>query len=105
MILQIPSLIWKSRIRSLYFIGIDQIRQWTKRSLSRKPFCLIADKDWTNRPRKVELREIYTKLIFVSKHRKSSGVEEKLWDDTPELFQHIGLGEDDPVRILMQGIY
>ena len=52
----------------------------------------------------MDLRDIYTKLIYASKHRKPSGVEEKLWDDTPKLFQYIGLGEDAPVRILMQGI-
>ena len=80
-----------------------EIQRWTKRSLSSKPFCLVADKDWTNRSSKIDVRKIYTNLILATKSKEPSGVEEQLWDDTTALFKYIGFGKDDPIRILVQG--
>ena len=80
-----------------------EIQRWTKQSLSTKPFCLVADKDWMNRSSKIDVRKIYTNLILTTKSKELSGVQEKLWDDTTALFKDIRFGKDDPIRILVQG--
>ena len=85
------------------FLGIEKIQQWTKRSLSTRPFCLIAHKDWTDRSSKIDLRDIYTNLIWATKHVKFAGVERKYYQDMTKLFQEIKLGEDNLVRLLVQG--
>ena len=53
----------------------------------------------------VDLRKVYTNLLWATKHREPSGVKRKLWNDETEMFQVMRLGEDNPVRVLVQGIY
>ena len=68
------------------FPGIEKIQQWTKRSLSTRPFCLINHKDWVEKSSKIDLRDIYTNLIWATKHVKVSGVERKYYEDMTKLF-------------------
>ena len=53
----------------------------------------------------VDLRKIYRKLLWATKHREPNGVKRKLWNDETEMFKEMRLGEDDPITVLVQGIY
>ena len=82
---------------------IEKIQYWTKQSLRTKPFSLAVGKDWTLRPSKTDLREIYTDLSWTRKHRKAYTVEREDLKNITQILSEEQLGEDRPVRILVQG--
>ena len=87
----------------LIFVGLTELKKLTKESLKNKPFSLAFGKEWTLRPSKVELREIFTDLSWTRKHRKSYTVEQEDLKNITQILSEEQLGEDGPVRILVQG--
>ena len=89
----------------IYFFisGLNEIRELTKQSLRNKPFCLAVGKEWEEKQRKVDLRDIHTKLSWTRKHRKASGFKQSELNDITHILSEEQLGEDGPVRILVQG--
>ena len=83
--------------------GLENIQLLTKQSLRTKPFCLVIGKDWTLRPNKTDLREIYTDLSWKRKHRKAYTVEQEDMKNITQILSEEQLGEDGHVRILVQG--
>ena len=83
--------------------GFKQLQGWTQSSLKNKPFCLALGKDWTFSRDLVDLREIHTDLNWTRKHRKAHGIEQKKIKDITQLLNEEQLGEEGPVRILVQG--
>ena len=83
--------------------GREQLRSLTKQSLKTKPFCLALDKDWTKTRSNVDLREIFTDLSWTRKHRKTYTVEREDLKNITQILSEEQLGEDGPVRILVQG--
>ena len=79
------------------------MKKLTKESLKNKPFCLVLGKDWTLRPSKTDLRQIYTDLSWTRKHRKAYTVEQEDLKNITQILSEEQLGEDGPVRILVQG--
>ena len=75
----------------------------TKQSLRTKPFCLAVGKDWTLRPNQTDLREIFTDLSWTRKHRKAHKVEQEDLKNMTQILSEEQLGENGPVRILVQG--
>ena len=92
-------------IKLTFETGIEKIQYWTKQSLRTKPFSLAVGKDWTLRPSKTDLREIYTDLSWTRKHRKAYTVEQEDLKNITQILNEEQLGEDGPVRILVQGNY
>ena len=84
-------------------VGRKDIQLWTKQSMRTKPFCLAVGKDWTLKPNKTDLREVHTDLSWTHKHRKADGVKAKKLENITQLLDAEQLGEDGPVRILIQG--
>ena len=83
--------------------GVKDIALWTKRSLKSKPFSLATSKDWSPRPIKVDLRNVFTKVFWSINHRKLSGVERKYFDDIEQMLREIRFGEEDSRRVIVQG--
>ena len=71
--------------------------------MKTKPFCLAVSKDWTLQPRKLDLNEIYTKLVWKKKHRKAYTVEKEDLEDITKILSEEKLEDEGPVRILVQG--
>ena len=86
-----------------YFEGIAILQMWTQQSLRSKPFCLAHGKDWTLRPSKTNLKEIYTDLKWTRKHRKAYTVEEEDLRNIVQILNEEELYDNGPVRILIQG--
>ena len=51
----------------------------------------------------MNLRDIHTKLSWTRKHRKTSGFKQRDLEDITQILNEEQLGEDGPVRILVQG--
>ena len=51
----------------------------------------------------MDLRDIHTKLSWTRKHRKASGFKQTELNDITQILSEQQLGEDGPVRILVQG--
>ena len=51
----------------------------------------------------MDLRGIHTKLSWTRKHRKASGFKHAKLDDITQILSEQQLGEDGPVRILVEG--
>ena len=83
--------------------GMSKIQEWTKESMKTKPFCLAVSKDWTEQPGKLDLREIYTKLVWKKKQRKACMVEQEDLKDITKILSEEKLEDKGPVRILVQG--
>ena len=83
--------------------GLKYIQLLNKQSLRNKPFCLAIGKDWTLRPSKTDLREIYTDLSWTHIHRKPYGSKKEKLKSLIELISAKQLREDGPVRILVKG--
>ena len=64
---------------------------------------MAVGKDWTLRPSKTDLRQIYTDLSWTRKHRKAYTVEQEDLKNITQILNEEQLGEDGPVRILVQG--
>ena len=91
-------------MRYLFFIaGLQNLQLLTKQSLRTKPFCLAIGKDWTLKPNKIDLREIFTDLSWTRKHRKAHTVEQEDLKNITQILSEEQLGKDGPVRILVQG--
>ena len=75
----------------------------TKQSLGNKPFCMALGKEWTLSTSTVDLREIFTDLSWIRKHRKAYTVEQEDLKNITQILSEEQLGEDGPVRILVQG--
>ena len=89
-----------------FFIsGLNEIKELTKQSLRNKPFCLATGKEWEEKQRKTDLRDIHTKLSWKRKHRKASGFKQTELEDITQILNEEQLGEDEPVRILVQGTH
>ena len=84
--------------------GLNEIQELTKQSLRNKPFCLAVGKEWEEKQRKMNLRDIHTKLSWNRKHRKARGFKQTELDDITQILNEEQLGEDGPVRILVQGM-
>ena len=84
-------------------VGLNEIQELTKQSLRNKPFCLAVGKEWEEKQRKMDLRDIHTKLSWTRKHRKASGFEQRELNDITQILSQEQLGEDGPVRILVEG--
>ena len=84
-------------------VGLKEIQELTKQSLRSKPFCLAIGKEWEEKQRKMDLRGIHTKLSWTRKHRKASGFKQAKLDDITQILSEQQLGEDGPVRILVEG--
>ena len=99
------SLFSKNGFISCFLSGIKQLQQWTKESLSEKPFCTVKCRIWTETPVGIPFKDIFTKLKWVSRHSRTFGlVHEDLADVTKLLNEH-HLGYRGPVRILVAGKY
>ena len=83
--------------------GLNEIQELTKQSLRNKPFCLAVGKEWEEKQRKMDLRDIHTNLSWSRKHRKASGFKQTELNDITQILSEEQLGEDGPVRILVQG--
>ena len=97
---------WKfyhSRFVNIFYSGLNEIRELTKQSLRNKPFCLAVGKQWEEKQRKMDLRGIHTKLSWTRKHRKACGLKQTKLDDITQILSKEQLGEDGPIRILVQG--
>ena len=93
-----------SYVHFLHFhLGLNEIQELTNQSLRSKPFCLAVGKEWEQKQRKMDLRDIHTKLSWTRKQRKASGFKETELDDITQILNPEQLGEDGPVRILVQG--
>ena len=84
-------------------VGLTEIQELTKQSLRSKPFCLAVGKEWEEKQRKMDLRGIHTKLSWTRKHRKASGFKQTKLDHITQILSEQQLGEDGPVRILVEG--
>ena len=71
--------------------------------MKTKPFSLAVNKDWTLQPGKVDLKEIYTKLVWKKKKRKACMVEQEDLEDITKILSEEKLQDEGPVRILVQG--
>ena len=71
--------------------------------MKMKPFCLVVSKDWTIPTGKIDLREIYTKLVWKKKNRKACMVEQEDLEDITKILSEAKLENEGPVRILVQG--
>ena len=89
----------------LFISGLNEIQELTKQSLRNKPFCLAVGKEWEEKQRKTDLRDIHTKLSWNRKHRKARGFKQTELDDITQILNEEQLGEDGPVRILVQGTH
>ena len=88
---------------SNFHLGLEEIQMLTKQSLREKPFSTAKGKIWTETPSSIPLEDIYTKLRWVKKHRRTFGlVFEELTDVTKLLNEH-QLGYCGPVRVLAVG--
>ena len=83
--------------------GLNEIQELTKQSLRNKPFCLAVGKEWEEKQRKMDPRDIHTKLSWTRKHRKASGFKQTELNDITQILSEEQLSEDGPVRILVQG--
>ena len=86
-----------------FVTGLKDIQLVTRQSLRTKPFCLALGKDWTLRPSTLDIRKIYTNLSWTRKHRKAYTVEEEDMKNITQILSEEQLGENGPVRILVQG--
>ena len=60
-------------------------------------------KEWTLRPSKVDLRQIFTDLNWIRKQRKAYTVEQEDLKNITQILSEEQLGEEGPVTILVQG--
>ena len=65
--------------------------------------CLAVGKEWEEKQRKVDLRDIHTKLSWSRKQRKASSFKQTELNDITQILSEEQLGEDGPVRILIEG--
>ena len=86
-------------------VGLNEIQELTKQSLRNKPFCLATGKEWEEKQRMMDLRDIHTKLSWTRKQRKTSGFEQTELNDITQILSEEQLGEDGPVRILIEGTH
>ena len=82
---------------------MNEIQELTKQSLRTKPFCLTIGKEWEEKQGKMDLRRIHTKLSWTRKQRKASGFKQTKLNDITQILSEEQLGENRPVRILVQG--
>ena len=83
--------------------GLKDIQMATRESLRKKPFCMALTKDWKLRTSTVDLRETFTNLSWTRKHRKVYTVEREDLKNITQILSEEQLGDDGPVRILVQG--
>ena len=84
-----------------FLIGIRDIKQWTRESLTEKPFSTAKSKIWTETPNSIPLGEIYTKPCVVKKERKIDKVQPVDMVDITQIFGN----SDSPPRILTIGTF
>ena len=90
---------------SYFLSGIKQLQQWTKESLSEKPFCTVKCLIWTETPVGAPFKDIFTKLKWVSRHSRTFGLVHEDLADVTKLLSENHLGYRGPVRILVAGKY
>ena len=98
-----PGFFWRKAYLKAIVSGFKLLQRWTRESLKNKPFCLALGKDWTLSRDLVDLREIHTDLSWTRKHRKAYTVEQEDLKNITQILSEEQLGEEGPVRILIQG--
>ena len=86
----------------IFHQGLTEIQELTKQSLRNKPFCLAVGKEWEEKQRKMDLRDIHTKLSWTRKQRKASGFKETKLNNFTQILSKEQLNDDGPVRILIE---
>ena len=55
------------------------------------------------KPKKLDLRKVYTELSLTRKLREAHGMERRAIHDMAEMLKDAKMGDEKPVRILLQG--
>ena len=51
----------------------------------------------------VDLRKVYTDLRLEKKLREAHGIEKRPIQDIAEMLREVKMGDEEPIRILLQG--
>ena len=74
-----------------------------KQSFGTVPFCLVVSNDWKLKPKKVDIRKVYIETGLHRRMIEAHGVDLKPIQDIAEMLREVEMGEDKPLKVLLQG--
>ena len=63
----------------------------------------MVSNDWTLKPKKIDIRKVYTDTRLHRRIVEAHGVEKKPLEDLSEMLREVEMGEEKPIRVLLQG--